>query len=207
MLDTEILLNIENYVKELFRTKLNSEVLYHNIRHTVEVVEVSKEIGLAENITASDLEILLIASWFHDTGHFHCCTGHEEQSTEYAKNYLENISYPLNKIGVIIECISATKIPQQPKNKLQEIICDADLHHLGEKDIKERGDLLRKEFELRGIKKLSDIEWLSVSLEFFNNHQFFTDYAKKHYGIQKEINMEIMKQKLEELIKNRDLNN
>jgi predicted metal-dependent HD superfamily phosphohydrolase len=200
MPEIDILLNIENYIKELFRTKLKSEVLYHNIKHTVEVVAVSKEIGLSENLSESDLEILLIASWFHDTGHFHSCTGHEEQSTEYAKNYLTNISYPLNKIEVITECICATKIPQQPLNKLQEIICDADLHHLGEKDIKERGDLLRQEFELRGIKKLTEIEWITHSLAFFDQHHFFTEYAKIKYGVQKEKNVQMMKLHLEHLL-------
>ncbi len=202
MLNTEILQKIEKYVKELFAANFKSEVLYHNIRHTIEVVEAVKEIGLAEGITSEDMEILVIASWFHDTGHLHCCSGHEEQSTTYARNYLESKSYPVNKINQIIECIRATKIPQQPNNKLQEIICDADLHHLGEKDIKERGDLLRQELELSGIKKLSDIEWLSISIEFFNYHHFFTDYAKKQYGNQKEINLERMKKVLKELIAN-----
>ena len=108
---------------------------------------------------------------------------------------------PSEKIEQILDCIRATKIPQNPTNKLEEIICDADLLHLGEKNIKERGDLLREEFELRGIKKLSDIEWMDHSIAFFNQHHFFTEYAKKNYGLQKEKNLEIMKEYLDILIK------
>jgi len=207
MIDSTILNKVENFVIDLFAEKSIAENIYHSILHTTEVVDVAKRIGNAEAISLTDIEIVLIACWFHDTGHFHCCHGHEDQSAEYAKKYLENIFYPNDGIEKIVGCIKATQIPQNPKNQLEKIICDADLHHLGGKDIKERGDLLRQEFELRGIKKLSDIEWLSVSIEFFNNHHFFTDYAKKHYGIQKEINIERMKKKLEELIKNRDSNN
>lgn len=201
MLDVKFIKEVEEYVRELFRAKLSNEVLYHTIKHTIEVVEAVETIGKAESISESDLEILLIAAWFHDTGHFHCCSGHEEQSNVYAREYLEKHFYPPDKIKKILECISSTKIPQNPKNKLEEIICDADLLHLGEKNIKERGDLLREEFELRGIKKLSDIEWMNHSIAFFNQHHFFTEYAKKNYDLQKEKNLEIMKNYLDILLK------
>jgi predicted metal-dependent HD superfamily phosphohydrolase len=201
MLDVKFINEVEDYVRELFKAKLGNEVLYHTINHTIDVVNAVEVIGKAESISEDDLEILLIAAWFHDTGHFHCCTGHEEQSNMYAREYLEKHFYPSEKIEKILDCIRSTKISQNPKNKLEEIICDADLLHLGEKNIKERGDLLREEFELRGIKKLSDIEWMNHSIAFFNQHRFFTEYAKKNYGLQKEKNLEIMKDYLDLLIK------
>lgn len=200
MLNSVIVKKVESYVRELFNTKLCDEVLYHNINHTLEVVSAVQEIGLAEGVSNDDLEILILASWFHDTGHFHCCNGHEEQSTNYAKNFLSLENYPDKKIGVIINCIMATKIPQHPNSKLEEIICDADLKHLGEANIKERGDALRKELELRNIKHLSDIEWMTHSLTFFEQHHFFTEYAKKKYGEQKNKNVELMKSYLDYLM-------
>jgi predicted metal-dependent HD superfamily phosphohydrolase len=200
MIDYSTINKVEAYVRDLFNSRLADEVLYHTIKHTLEVVKVVQEIGEAEGITDEEMELLIIAGWFHDTGHFHCCSGHEEHSTQYAKNYLSNESIPASRIDEIVECILATKIPQNPQNKLQEIICDADLCHLGEENIKERGDLLRKELELRGIKKLTDIEWMTHSLTFFNQHHFFTDYAKKKFGAQKEKNMHIMKLYLDYLI-------
>ena len=100
-----------------------------------------------------------------------------------------------------MDCIKATQIPHSPKNLLEEIICDADLHHLGMKDIEDRGELLRQEYELKGIKKLSDVEWLRNSLEFFNKHQYFTDYAKREFGIQKNLNQLIMERKLKKIEK------
>ena len=135
----------------------------------------------------------------HDTGYFHCCKGHEEQSSEYARDFLERENYPDEKILKIINCIKATQIPHSPNNKLEEIICDADLHHLGMSDIEERGEMLRKELEMKGIKKLSDIEWLKASLDFFNKHKYFTDYAKKEFGLKKEQSMIKMKQQIEKL--------
>ena len=39
-------------------------------------------------------------------------------------------------IDAIASCIMATKLPRNPKNLLEEIICDADTYHLGTKDFK-----------------------------------------------------------------------
>ena len=201
MPDNLVVKKVENYVIELFVKKSVAENLYHSISHTKEVVNIAEKIGKSEGISISDMEIILIASWFHDTGHFHCCHGHEDQSSEYARAYLVNESYPEASIEKIVGCIKATRIPQQPKNKLEEIVCDADLHHLGQIDIEEKGKILRKEFELRGVKKLSDIDWLRTSLEFFKNHKFFTEYANREFGLQKNLNqlkLEMILKKLEE---------
>jgi predicted metal-dependent HD superfamily phosphohydrolase len=167
MSQNPILPKIEGYVRELFKKRSAAENIYHNIIHTSEVVNVASRIAHEEELSDQDTEIVLIAAWFHDTGYFHCCNGHEDQSSEYARDYLEKEKYPLEKIAKILDCIKATRIPHSPKNKLEEIICDADLHHLGMKDIEARGELLRQEFEMKGIKKLSDIDWLSNSLDFF----------------------------------------
>jgi predicted metal-dependent HD superfamily phosphohydrolase len=42
-------------------------------------------------------------------------------------------------------CILATEMPQKPVGLLQEIICDADLFHLGTEDFSDRSKLVRKE--------------------------------------------------------------
>lgn len=201
MSDSSIINKVEKYVTDLFAKRSAAENIYHNIIHTKEVVEVSQKIASSENLNNDEIEIVTIASWFHDTGYFHCCNGHEDQSSAYARDFLERQSYPTEKIEKIIGCVKATKIPHTPKSKLEEIICDADLHHLGMTDIEERGNLLRKEFEIKGIKKLSDIDWLKNSLDFFSKHKYFTDYANREFGMQKNLNQLKMEKKLKKLEK------
>lgn len=201
MSQNPILPKIEGYVRELFKKRSAAENIYHNIIHTSEVVNVASRIAQEEELSDQDTEIILIAAWFHDTGYFHCCNGHEDQSSEYARDYLEKEKYPIEKIAKVLDCIKATRIPHSPKNKLEEIICDADLHHLGMKDIEARGELLRQEFEMKGIKKLSDIDWLNNSLDFFKKHKYFTDYAKREFGLQKNLNQFNMERKLKKLEK------
>ncbi len=196
MLESKILKLVEQHVLKLFAKKTTADDLYHNLSHTTDVVEVSDIIALDERLSSDDKEILLIAAWFHDTGHFNCCKGHEDQSAKFAKEFLNKESYPKENIDKVIACIKATEVPQNPSNKLEEIICDADLQHLGMTDLEERTAELRKEFEIKGIKKLDDIDWLKSSLEFLSNHRFFTDYAIKNFGEQKKINQMNIAQKL-----------
>ncbi len=199
MSKSNFLVQVEQHVRALYAARSGEDNLYHNLYHTTEVVKVARDIALSENLSKDDTEVILIAAWFHDTGHFHCCMGHEYQSAEYARDYLERKSYPKEKIEIIINCIKATVIPHQPKNKLEEIICDADLHHLGMNDIEEKGELLRKEYEIKGIKKLSEVDWLKTSIDFFSKHKFFTSYAKKEFGTQKNNSKLKLESKLKKL--------
>ena len=45
-------------------------------------------------------------------------------------------------------CILATKLPQMPDGLLQEMLCDADLYHLGTLDFFACDVLMKKETEL-----------------------------------------------------------
>ena len=189
MQNTSILNKVEKYARVLLNDVSSEEMLYHNLNHTLEVVEVATEIAVAEGLTEEEIELIKIAAWFHDTGYLKSCEEHEEQSASYADEFLKKESYPYNKIEKIIGCIIATKVPQSPKNKMEEVLCDADLHHLGLPDIKERGSLLRREVENRDLIKFSDIEWLKNSSKFFRNHKYFTNYAKKKFNEQKALNL------------------
>lgn len=199
MFESKILIDVENHVRELFKQRSVAENIYHNIVHTSEVVTVSYKIAQIENLSSDDTEILLIAAWFHDTGYFHCCHGHEYQSSEYARDFLQKNNFPPEKIEKVMECIKSTKIPHAPKSKLEEIICDADLQNLGMKDGEKRSELLRREFEMKGIKNLSDLEWIKMSLAFFKKHKYYTDFAKREFETQKNHNQNRLEQKLKKL--------
>lgn len=194
--EISILKSVEIYVRELYKNRSANGDLYHNIVHTIEVVEAVKKLSKLEGVSENEKEILLIAAWFHDTGYFHCCDGHEEQSSEYAKEFLMKESYPAEATEIVLNCIKATECPQNPKNKLEEIICDADLHHLGMPDMQKKSELLRKELDVKGIKKANEVEWLKISLDFIKNHHFFTVSAEKEYGPQKKINQKKIEDRL-----------
>ena len=146
------------YVQNIFNKHAPPENVYHNLNHTAEVVSAVKEIASAEGVGDDDLELLLIAAWFHDSGYVKTCKGHEEVSVGYVKEFLQSINYTEDNTKQIESLICATKMPQSPKNHLEEILCDADLHHIGMKEFEEKGDLLRLEYEKKAIAECSDQE-------------------------------------------------
>ena len=204
-MNEDIINKAHQYVQNILKEQAPPENVYHNLNHTTEVVDAVNEIAAAEGVGGDDLELLIIAAWFHDSGYVKVCKGHEEVSVEYAKEFLDLNNYPREKTEKIISMIRATKIPQSPKNHLEQILCDADLHHLGTKVFEEKGDLFRLEIEKRGDGACTDQEWLEISERFFRNHNFFTNYAREKFGIQKNINFIKIEKQLKKLKKkNRD---
>jgi len=57
-------------------------------------------------------------------------------------------------------------MPQTPTNILEQVICDADLLHLGKKDFSDHNELYRLEIEKTKGKTFSEHEWLVRSLSF-----------------------------------------
>ena len=197
----EFVNQVRDHVSKIFRDNSPPENVYHNIGHTSDVVAAAKEIAHAEGTTDDDLELILIAAWFHDLGYIKTCEGHEKLSIEYAQNFLKSNNYPEDKIQKISTLIDATRMPQSPKNKLGEILCDADLHHLGTNRTELIGDLYRLEMEKRSEMVCTDEEWLETSINFFNQHNFFTNYAIEKFGVQKNINLIKLEKQLKKLKK------
>ncbi len=168
------------YVYDLMKDKLPGIYVYHNFKHTSEVVDAIKKIGNKSDLSEDDLEIVTLAGWFHDSGFTQKYENHEDVSIEIAKNFLKEKNYPEEKIEKVVNCINATRFPQDPKNILEEIICDADLFHLGTKDYDDKSDLLRVEWEKTGNKEYSQLDWIKINIDFLLSHKFYTKYAKKN---------------------------
>jgi len=185
MLHTKLFIEVRKFIFESFKKELAPQIVYHNFTHTEEVVNAAYEIGQAENISEKDLEVLLLAAWFHDVGFIKSLENHEENSKEIATAYLKEINYPEDLIAKVCKIIDATKMPQEPTTLLEKIICDADLFHLGTENFNERSNLLRSEWESCNKKSFSDIEWIEQNEKFIGKHTFFTDYAFKKLNNQK----------------------
>jgi len=166
------------YITRLFAEKLSGDLVFHNFHHTSNVVRGVKDIGRHLHLGKEEREILLLSAWFHDSGHIIKYIGHEEASQQIAAEWLEKENYPKEKLEQVLGCIAATHLPQQPKNLLEEVICDADLYHLSLGEYCHIQFQLREEFKRVFKKEYRDVQWMKDNLEFLNNHQYFTDYGK-----------------------------
>lgn len=191
---------VEEYVLSILAEKTPPQNVYHDINHTKDVVQASTEIGIREHLTPDDLEIVQIASWFHDVGYLEIMEGHEEISAMYASNFLSENNYPSDRIDLVINCILATKVPQSPKNKLEKIICDADLNHIGRKIFFERNNKYRIEIQNNQRRKLSDYEWITKTIDFVTRHNFHTEYAITNFSEEKKINLHLLQAQLEQIL-------
>lgn len=204
MFETPITRQVKQYISDLYDKNDSELTCYHNFNHAKEVVEAINSMCMAMNVPEDEQENLVIAGWFHDIGYFQKCSGHEEIGANEAEKYLKDNNYPLERILKVKSYILATKVPTNPKNDFEKIICDADLHHLGSTDIEAKSELFRKELGNRNICHPTDIEWFTNSLHFMNQHSFYTDYAKSAYGDQKKLNIITLEKKLRKLKKKDD---
>jgi uncharacterized protein len=152
---------------------LNPQLSYHNIDHTIDVLEQCERIAHEEGVDEDNIYLLKVAALYHDTGFLRIYTGHEKVSCEFFLEDSKDFHFTEEEKGMILGMIMATKVPQEPHTLLEKIICDADLDYLGRKDFVSISDQLRREFISFGFIA-SNSEWEQLQLKFLNNHQYHT---------------------------------
>ncbi len=129
-------------------------------------------------LNEEDRTSLLLAAWFHDTGYSQgFSTSHEEESKRIARNFLEGQGVSADILAKVVNCIEATRMPQSPHSLIEQILCDADLAHLGSDNFLDESKLLRKELNEMGDDTISKKSWRKTNIQFLQDHQYFTDYA------------------------------
>lgn len=169
-----LLSKIKEYCKENY-----SQWPYHNFYHALDVFEIVTKRG--KTLSSQEQLLLQIAALFHDIVVMHK-SDDEINSAKVAESFLKNY-LSKEEIEIIIWLIKSTKMPQRPKNHLQQILCDADLDNLGREDFFEKNQLLRHELNKENK------EWLKESLEFLKQHKYHTSTARKERNKGKEKNI------------------
>jgi len=180
-----LLMEVEAYVTNFITEQVHKDYAYHNIQHTLDVVTAAQELGIAHRLNEKELELLLLAAWFHDVGYDKGPVGHEERSANYASEFLKKHNFSDHEIDIIRKCIMATKMPQSPKSRLEEIISDADMSHLGKKIYWERCGRIRQELTLTKNEMMSEPEWIDFELSFLKNQNYHTLIARELYDERK----------------------
>jgi class 3 adenylate cyclase/predicted metal-dependent HD superfamily phosphohydrolase len=186
----------EHHVLKMLENGLESNLYYHSINHTKDVVKSVERLALLEGVTDEGLFLLKTAAIFHDAGFLESYSHNEPIGARMAEEILPQYGYTQDHIQTIKELIYVTQIPHKPTNKLQEIICDADLDYLGRNDFEEIADKLRRELKERGIIS-SDRKWDEIQISFLNQHKYFTKTAIETRQKTKEKNILLVQERLE----------
>ena len=176
----QVLVEVQEYVTDLFRNKVDRNFVFHNLDHTQQVVAAAEELAAHYRLNDDDRLILLVSAWFHDTGFaLGKAEEHEKESIRLATEFLQQRNFDPEFIQRVASCIQATRMPQSPLSQVEKIMCDADLFHLGSDDFKRMTGHLKQEQEYYFQKEFSKKEWRQRNIEFLEAHQYFTDYAQQ----------------------------
>ena len=194
---SSLLAAAEQYVAVFYKEHFPKELVFHNFQHTQNVVEACCQIGEAYDLDDKALEILQLAAWFHDAGYYRSPNKHEERSAQLAEDFLQKHAYPEEDINTVQRCIFATRLPQQPTGLLEEIICDADLSHLGNEHYWDRCGRLRQEMLVARDVVMSEPEWVEFEINFMRRHSYHTEAANRLFGKRKRKHIkQLQKQKV-----------
>jgi len=189
-MDQLITQEVEKYARQLLNNEITEKYTYHNIFHTEYVVNQAKLIGRHSGLNDEELNLVVVAAWFHDIGFVVSSTGHEEESKKIAEKFLLSKGVSKEQIEKVKDCIEATKMPHLPgDNMMAKVMCDADMSYLSEDFYYDRTVLLRKEWNNESEKKLSKKDYYTETLEVFKDHKYFTKYARKEFEPGKEKNI------------------
>ncbi len=142
-------------------------------------------IARGENVSEEDLLLLKTAALFHDSGFIIGYQDHEVLGIQIANEILPRYHYNESQIKIIGDLIYSTKMPYNPKNNLENIICDADLDYLGRTDYQNVSrDLYRELIQYNMIDK-SEYDWNKLQMKFLKSHKYFTETNKKRRSYNK----------------------
>ena len=163
----------KSFILDKLNSELSDQLYYHGVHHTLDVLEVTTELCRVLEIDAYETMLLKTAALFHDSGFTISSDDHELHGCDIVREHLPRFGYKDAEIKRICGMIMATKIPQSPNNKLEEIICDADLDYLGRPDFYTIGETLFA--ELKAFDRIkSENQWNRIQVSFLESHAFFT---------------------------------
>lgn len=186
----------KDYIIARMVKDLDPKLTYHNIDHTIDVMNSVSRIAEGEGYHSADLVVMKTAALYHDSGMLKSYMGHEVESAKLVQEILPAFDYSTQEIEQICRMILRTEMPQKAVQNDEKILCDADLDYLGRDDFFWIAQGLRLEWNSMNIKHTTLKEWFEFQVEFMESHTYFTDTAKKHRNQGKEKNLMQIKELL-----------
>ncbi len=175
-------------------SELSPRFTYHNLWHTQhEVMPTATKLARLNHMTEADIQLLEIATAFHDIGFTVVNENHELAGMRIVAQVLPDFGFSSAQIETIMGMILATRLPQSPRTPLEECIADADLDVLGRDDFLARNQCLRKELAHLG-QHIPDQQWFEGQLQFALSHTYFSKAARNLRNQKKQANIKMLQQ-------------
>jgi HD superfamily phosphodiesterase len=168
----------EKYISALLAEKLPENIIFHDLEHAFLLKHYAETIGEHAGLTAEEMNILRICALFHDTGYVNSYENCNEESVAIASAFLAQQGVDKQMISHVAEIIRSGRIPQNPRDKIAEVLCDAEMTYIASDNGIEQFDLLYDETAISkqspGKRNVFEQKYIA----YFNAHTYFTDYGK-----------------------------
>lgn len=189
---------VQRDMLERLARELPPDLYYHGIHHTRDdVLPAAERLATRAGLDAEQSLLLKTAALYHDAGFLIQYQENEVLGAAIAAETLPHFGYTPAQIASIQALIRATRIPQQPQDLLQSLLCDADLDSLGRADYLETSHNLRQELAAHGTV-ISLRDWYTRQLAFLSDHEYFTEAARSLRDAGKQENIAELKRLLED---------
>ena len=189
------------FILNKLKSSLPEDLIYHDLKHTINVERSAERIALLEGVEGEDLIILRTAVLFHDAGFIFSYEKNEQLAINLVQAELPHFGYTEKHIDQIVNIIRSTTYEIEPVTLLEKIMNDADHDYLGRADYYIVAGRLREEMELHGLV-LSDLEWIDFQLKYLEEtHVFYTETAKNIRSRGKMMRIQELKNEKEKLIR------
>lgn len=181
--------DVEEEVMEKLKKELPVNLYFHNAARVREIYNLVDLFGRAEELTDEENLIVRTAALLHDIGYIGSYDSHEENSIKFARELLVQFKYSQDQIDKVVELIEATMRLRKPKNKMEEILIDADMNYLSRADFVSLNDLYFMELLERGKVESKEI-WNKEQIVLLSNHKYYTKVANVLRDVSPELQIE-----------------
>lgn len=163
-----------------------------NRKYTTNLISTIHKISALENLSGREFLLLKTAALYF----YH---PYELSNKTIEKDDLPKFDYDTEQVKIITNLISTN--PKRTKTELEKIMCDATTEAIGKKDFLKKLEVLRIELlKMRGVtdevpEKVR--QWYSKVLKHLEEHEYFTETAKRLFQKGKEENIKKLKELLE----------
>jgi len=170
---------LEKDVYGLLMKEIDPCYVYHNVNHTLDVLESVDRISKYENMNETETLLLRTAALFHDVGYIRQYEKNEIIAAQIAAEMLPGYGYSPGQISTISRMIQRTAYPLDPGDYLDGLLCDADLDYLGREDYFSKSMLLFREW--RNINcGMNLTDWYLLQIDFLGKHRYISEFSRKY---------------------------